>query len=147
MNWDYTCSKCQSWGLNSVLPNCKAHVFFLITCHLQAPTLNLIRIFILVTLICPLKNWKQKIVVAQSLSHVWLLMTPGRQHARLPVLHYLLKDVHILVHWVGDAVHTSPFAFHLFQHQGLAQWISSLYQRAQVLDLQHQSFQLESKTK
>ena len=37
----------------------------------------------------------------------------------------------------------SPPAFSLSQHQGLFQWVSSLYQVAKVLDLQlkHQSFQ------
>ena len=73
MNWDYMYHLCQSWGLSPVMPNCKAHVFFLITCHLQAPMLNLIRIFILVIRIFHLKNWKQKIVV-QSLSRVWLTL-------------------------------------------------------------------------
>ena len=35
----------------------------------------------------------------------------------------------------------SSFAFSLFQHQGLFQWVSSLHGVAEVLKLQHQSFQ------
>ena len=37
----------------------------------------------------------------------------------------------------------SPFAFNLSQHQGLFQWVSSLHQVGEVLELQlqHQSFQ------
>ena len=71
--------------------------------------------------------------------------TPG-----LPVHHQLLEFTHTHVHWVGDAIQTShpllspyPPAFHLSQHQGLFQWVSSLQQVAKVLEfqLQHQSFQ------
>ena len=55
----------------------------------------------------------------------------------------------IHVHWVRDAFSTSYslpspfFAFNLFQHQWLFQWVSSLYQVAKILELQvqHQSFQ------
>ena len=32
----------------------------------------------------------------------------------------------------------SPFAFNLSGHQGLFQWVGSLYQEAKVLELQHQ---------
>ena len=35
----------------------------------------------------------------------------------------------------------SPLAFSPFQHQGLFQWVSSLHQMTQVLELQYQSFQ------
>ena len=72
--------------------------------------------------------------------------TPG-----LPILHYLLELVQVHVHWIGDAIYpshplspSSPSALNLAQHQGLFQWVSSLYQVAKVLELQHQhhSFQL-----
>ena len=53
-----------------------------------------------------------------------------------------------LAHQVGDAIQpshplSSPSlpAFSLSQHQSLFQWISSLYQVAKILELQHQSFQ------
>ena len=68
----------------------------------------------------------------------------------LPVLHYLLEFAQTHVHWVTDAIQpshplSSPSlpALHLFQHQGLFQWVSCSYQVARVLEfqLQHQSFQ------
>ena len=61
------------------------------------------------------------------------------------VLHYLLEFAQTHVHWVGEATQashpllpSSPFAFNLSQHQGLFQWVSSLYQVAKVLELQLQ---------
>ena len=59
------------------------------------------------------------------------------------------------VHWVSDAIQPfnplsspSPPALNLSQHQGLFQWVSSLYQVAKVLEfqLQHQSFQWTPRT-
>ena len=48
-----------------------------------------------------------------------------------PVLHCLPEFAQPHVHWVGDAIqpfhsllHTSFFAFHLSQCQGLSQWVS-----------------------
>ena len=69
--------------------------------------------------------------------------TPGfHVHHQLPEL----AQTH--VHWVSDAIQPSyplsspsPPAFHLSQHQGLFQWVSSLHQVVNVLQLQHQSFQ------
>ena len=66
-----------------------------------------------------------------------------------PVHHQLPELAQTHVHWVGDTIHpshrlSSPSpAFNLSQHQGLFQWVSSLYQVAKVLEfqLQHQSFQ------
>ena len=61
-----------------------------------------------------------------------------------PVL-YLLEFAQIHIHWVGDAVWPSHlllplslFAFSLFQHQDLFQWIGSWHQVAKVLELQLQ---------
>ena len=69
--------------------------------------------------------------------------TPG-----LPVHHQLPESTQTHVHWVSDAVQPihpllspSPPALNLSPHQGLFQWISSSYQVAQVMELQHQSFQ------
>ena len=71
--------------------------------------------------------------------------TPG-----LPVHHQLLEFTKTHFHWVSDAIQPShplsslsPPAINLSQHQGLFQWVSSLHQVAEVLDLQlqHQSFQ------
>ena len=69
--------------------------------------------------------------------------------AGFPVLQHLLELAQIHVHRVGDAIQPShplsspsPPAFNLLQHQGLFQWVISLYQVAKVLEfqLQHQSF-------
>ena len=71
--------------------------------------------------------------------------TPG-----FPVHHQLLEPTQTHVHCVGDAIQPShplsspsPPAFHLSQHQGLFQWVSSSHELAKVLELQlqHQSFQ------
>ena len=67
-----------------------------------------------------------------------------------PVHHQLPQFAQTHVHWVSDAIQpshpllfTSPPAFHLSQHQGLFQWVSSSHQVAIVLKLQfqHRSFQ------
>ena len=62
-----------------------------------------------------------------------------------PVLHCLLELAQTHVHGIDDAIqqsHTlsspSPSAFNLSWHQGLCQWISSVHQMAQVLELQYQ---------
>ena len=60
-----------------------------------------------------------------------------------PVLLYLPEFAQTHVHWVKDAIHPSHHlsplspALNLFQHQGHLQWVSSLHQVAQVLELQH----------
>ena len=73
-----------------------------------------------------------------------------RSMPAFPVFQYLPELVQIHVHWVGDAIQLShsvpppsPPALNLSQHQGLFQWVGSLYQVARVLEpqLQHQSFQ------
>ena len=67
-----------------------------------------------------------------------------------PVLHHLLEFAQTHAHWVSDAIQlsyplspTSPPALNLSQHQGLFQWVGSLYLVAKVLELQfqHQFFQ------
>ena len=59
----------------------------------------------------------------------------------LPVRHQFLEFTQIHVHWVGDAFQPShplsspsPPTFHLSQHQGLFQWVSSSHQVAKVLE-------------
>ena len=66
--------------------------------------------------------------VTQSSLTLW---PHGLQHARFPVLHYLLEFAQTHVHWVGDAVHPSyPLSppsspvFSLSQHQGLFQSVN-----------------------
>ena len=53
----------------------------------------------------------------------------------LPVPHHLPEFTEVHVHWTGDAIQSSylllpssTFAFNLFQHQGLFQWVSCLHQ-------------------
>ena len=65
-----------------------------------------------------------------------------------PVLPHLPELAQTHVHWVGDVIQPSHLllssslpAFNLSQHQGLFKWVSSSHQVAQVLELQHQSFQ------
>ena len=73
----------------------------------------------------------------------------GRQHARLPVLHYLLvcSDSCPLSWWchptISSFVIPCPPAFNLSEHQGLFQWVGSWNQMSEVLELQfqHQCFQ------
>ena len=79
-----------------------------------------------------------------------ILLPHGLQQRGFPVHHQLPELTQTHVHWVRDAIQPShllsspsPPAFSLSQHQGLFQWVSSLYQVAKVLELQlqHQSFQ------
>ena len=75
--------------------------------------------------------------------------TPG-----LPIHHQLPELVQTHGHRLGDAIQPShplsspsPPAFSLFQHQGLFQWVSSLYQVAKILEFQlHQSFRWTPRT-
>ena len=77
------------------------------------------------------------------------LQPHGLHHARPPILHYFPEFAQTHVHWVGDAIQSSrPLsspspALSLSQHQGLFQWVGSLHQVAEGLELQlqHQSFQ------
>ena len=74
----------------------------------------------------------------------------GLQHARLPCPSPTPRACSNLCPSSGDAIQPShlplspfPPAFHLSQHQGLFQWVSSSHKVAKVLEfqLQHQSFQ------
>ena len=62
--------------------------------------------------------------------------TPG-----FPVHVQLLELTQTHVHWVSDVIQpshpllsASPAAFNLSQHQGLLQWVSSLYKVAKLLE-------------
>ena len=66
------------------------------------------------------------------------------------VLHCFPEFAQTHVHWISDTIQPShplsspsPPAFNLSQHQGLFQWVNSLHQVAEVLELQlqHQPFQ------
>ena len=79
--------------------------------------------------------------VAQSSLTLWDPMDCST--LGLPVHHQLPELAQTHVHWVSDTIQpshpllsTSPPAFSLSQHQGLFQWVSSLHQVAEVLELQ-----------
>ena len=67
-----------------------------------------------------------------SVAKSCLILWPhGQSTPGLPVPLYLPEFAQVRVHWIGDAIQpyhpllpSSPFAFNLFQHQGLFQWAS-----------------------
>ena len=119
-----------------------------IICDIIYSTLSPICNFFLSSrnIICPLTFAPRCCSVAQSCPTLCYPMdcsTPG-----FPVLHHLPELTQTLVLWVSDTIQPShPLSsasypgFSLFQHRGLFQWVSSLYQVAKVLELQYQSFQ------
>ena len=100
------------------------------------------------------KDWRTVISsVAQSC--LTLCDPMNRSMPGLSVHHQLLEFTQTHVHWVGDAIQLSdplsspsPPAPNPSHHQGLFQWVNSLYEVANVLEfqLQHQSFQWTPKT-
>ena len=87
-------------------------------------------------------------VFVRSLSRVQLFATPWTAacQASLSITHSgVCSNSHPLSQWCHQPSHPllspSPPAFSLSQHQVLFQWISSSHQLAEVLELQHQSFQ------
>ena len=81
------------------------------------------------------------------LSREWLFSTLWTA-AHQASLFFTVSQTY--VHWVGDVIQPSypllppsPPAFNLSQHRGLFQWVISLHQVANVLELQlqYQSFQ------
>ena len=83
-----------------------------------------------------------------SVAKLYLTLCMACSTADFLVLHYFPELTQTHVHWVGDAIQPSqPLlppslpAFSISQHQGLFQWVDSLYHVAKVLELQHQSFQ------
>ena len=86
-------------------------------------------------------------VFVQLLSCVGLFWCHELQHTSFLVLHYFPEFAQTHVHWVSNAIQpsdpllpASPFAFSLSQHQGLFQWVSSLYQVAKVLPMNIQGW-------
>ena len=91
------------------------------------------------------------IAVVQLLSLVWLFVTSWTAARQAPlsstISQCLLKFMSIqLVMLSNHLILCCPlllFAFNIYQHQGLFQWVSSSHEVAEVheLQLQHQSFQ------
>ena len=84
----------------------------------------------------------------RSLSHWVTLCNPMECSMPGFLVHQFLEITQTHVHWVGDAIQPShplsspsPPTFNLSQHHSFLQWVSSSHQVAQVLELQHQSFQ------
>ena len=74
----------------------------------------------------------------------------NRSRPGLPVHHQLPESTQTHVHCVSDTIQPShplsspsPSALNLSQHQGLFQWISSLYRVAKVLEFQLQNQALQ----
>ena len=92
----------------------------------------------------------------QSLSRVWLFVTPWRtaRQASLSITNSQSSPKRSCP-WVGDDIQpshplssSSPPTLNLSQHQGHFKWFSSSHEVAKVLDLepQHQSFQWTPRT-
>ena len=83
-------------------------------------------------------------VTVQSLSRVWLFVTPmDCSTIGLPVHHQFLDFTQTHVPWVSDAIQPShplsspsPPAFNLSQHQGLFKSVTSSHQVAKVFEFQ-----------
>ena len=84
------------------------------------------------------------VVVVQSLSCIWLFVTPWTAACQaslsFTISWSLLKLMFIELVMPSNHLILYPPAFNLSQHQGLFQWVSSLHQVAKVLEFQHQSF-------
>ena len=89
------------------------------------------------------------VVVVQSLSRVWLFATPWTAACQaslsFTISWSLLRfmSIEAVMLSISPLPSPCPFAFNLSQHQGVFQWVGSLYQVAKVLELQlqYQSFQ------
>ena len=138
------------------LPDYDGRTIFLlvnIMSHCLAHSRQL-HVFLMSTCFFPIPLSNSQLSSVQLLSHVRLLMTPWTAAWQdFPVHHQLLEFTQTHVHEVDDASQPSyplsapsPPAFHLSQHQGLFQWVSSSHQVDKVLELQlqHQSFQFRT---
>ena len=92
----------------------------------------------------------------QSLSCVWLFVTPWTAARQASLVHHQLPEfTQTHVHWVSDAIQSShhlsspsPPVPSPSQYQGLFLWVSSSHQVARILvfQLQHRSFQWTFRT-
>ena len=89
------------------------------------------------------------LIVVQSLSCVWLFVTPWTEASQASLSFIISQSLLKLmsIESVMSSNHLilcfpfSPPALNLFQHWGLFQWVGFSHQVAKVLELQHQSFQ------
>ena len=144
---------CSSWSMTLIYSISWAIMSWFCIVLLSTSALQ-VRVFLsYLALNKPEGSWSTKelyfyVVVVQSLSHVRFYDTMARSTQDCPALYYLPESVQIHIHWVDDAVQPSnpllppsPSALNHSQHQGLFQWVGCLHQVAEVLELQHQSFQ------
>ena len=94
--------------------------------------------------------FSETVGLVQLLSRVWLFVTHGLQHTRLPcpsptpgACSNLCPSSWWCHPTISSSVISCPPAFHLSQHQGLFQEVSYSHQVAKLLEfqLQYQSFQ------
>ena len=85
------------------------------------------------------------VAFVQLLSRVQLFVTPWTAAHQALLSLTVSWSCPVYDHWVGDIIQPSPsllplspFAFNLFQHQSLFQWVSSSHQVAKLLELQLQ---------
>ena len=76
-----------------------------------------------------------------AVHQVSLSITNSRSLFKLMSINHLMMVVDDAIQPPHPLLSPSPPAFSLSQHQGLFKWVSSLHQVAEVLELQHQSFQ------
>ena len=112
--------------VNSAKVNIGVHVSFQITIFLC---------------IC-VQEWVYRIMLFCSVAKLYPTLCNPRDcnTSDFPVLHYLLEFAQTHVHWVDDAIQPShpllppsPSALSLSQHQGLFQWVGSLWSGSQSI--------------
>ena len=89
--------------------------------------------------------WAKVINLVQSLSHIWLFVTPWTTACKAPCpsptprVHPIPCPLSWWCHpTISSSVIASPRALNLSQHQGLFKWVSSSHQVAKVLEFQLQ---------
>ena len=141
----FTSSQAQDQALLCILQH-PTHVLLFLSCVFLPILLICMHLFILSIAIF-FNSYLFSSV--QSLSHVWLFVTPWttarRTYLSITNSRNLLKLMSIESVMPSNHPRSSPSppAFHLSQHQGLFQRVHSSHQVAKVwvLQLQHQSFQ------
>ena len=102
---------------------------------------------------CKYVSWTDSLrlaVVIQLLIHYWLYDPMNCGIPDLPTPHHLLEFAQVHVHCISDAMQSShPLtpsspALSLSQLQGLFQWVGSLQNKTEILELQFQHQALQS---
>ena len=97
---------------------------------------------IMIFLCICVQEWVYRIMLFCSVAKLYPTLCNPRDcnTSDFPVLHYLLEFAQTHVHWVDDAIQPShpllppsPSALSLSQHQGLFQWVGSLWSGSQSI--------------